>query len=78
MNLLLKLHAWFYRRTGVMTKYSKKQEQKYIDSLDIKSDLERHLLTGCWQAKHGFLRPMVVSKRDWDKIAKEAYKDRIK
>lgn len=71
MNLLLKLHAWFYRRTGVMTKYTKKQEQKYIDGLDNEySDLDIHLLRGCWQAKHRFVRPMTISKRDYDKITK--------
>jgi len=57
--ILLKLHAWFYRRTGIYTKYAKRKEQEYIKGLDDLTKLtplEKDLAIGYWQARHGFYR----------------------
>lgn len=57
-NLLLKLHAWYYRRTGIFTNYAKRKEQEYLNSTlrGSESQVCIDIITGCWQAKNGFYR----------------------
>lgn len=55
-NWLLRLHAWYYRLTGVYTKYAERKEKEYIASVtnDNTSEVERSILTSSWHVKYGF------------------------
>jgi len=65
VNLKLKLHAWFYRRTGIYTKYARKKEQEFVNGeIGDEQGLGRDLLIGAWQAKHGFYRTSEQHKID--------------
>jgi uncharacterized membrane protein len=57
-KLLLKLHAWFYRRFGIYTKYARRKEQEYLRETltGNESKMEKDLVIGCWQALNGFYR----------------------
>ena len=55
-RILLKLHAWIYRKFGIFTKYARKKEKEYMESLGDVSDVEKDIFRGCWQAKNGFYR----------------------
>jgi hypothetical protein len=54
--MLLKIHAWIYRKFGIFTKYARKKEKEYMESLGDVSDVEKNIFIGCWQAQNGFYR----------------------
>ena len=54
--MILKLHAWLYRKFGIFTKYARKKENEYINSLGEVSDLEKGLLIGTWHVENGFFK----------------------
>lgn len=54
--MLLKIHAWIYRTFGIFTKYARKKEREYTNSLGDISDVEKEIFIGCWQAEKGFYR----------------------
>lgn len=54
--MLLKLHAFIYRRFGIYTNYAKKRADQYIDELGDISETEKEIMKGVWQARNGFYR----------------------
>ena len=62
--MLLKIHAFIYRVSGIFTKYARKKEKEYIKSLGDVSDFERNLMTGLWHANNGFYRSSKHLKRN--------------
>jgi hypothetical protein len=54
--MLLKLHAFIYRKFGIYTNYARKKEKEYLDSLGILSEFEEIMAKGVWQAQNGFYR----------------------
>jgi hypothetical protein len=67
--MLLKIHAWIYRKFGIFTKYARKKEKEYMESLGDVSDVEKDIFRGCWQAKNGFYK---TSKQLKIKLKKKA------
>jgi len=77
VNLKLKLHAWFYRRTGIHTEYAKRKQQEYLDK-ELKGDegeLMVNLMIGAWQAANGFYRSSKHFKIDVKKRMEKRKKD---
>lgn len=66
MNLILKIHAWVYRKFGTYTKYARKKEQEYLDSVICinATETDKSLIIGSWQAKNGFYRSSKHIKKD--------------
>lgn len=54
--MLLKLHAFIYRRFGIYTNYARKKEREYLDDLGDTSEFEEMMAKGVWQARNGFYR----------------------
>lgn len=69
-RVLLKLHAWVYRTFGIFTKYARKKEKEYMESLGDVSDFEKDISRGCWQAKNGFYRTSKQVMRQFKKKVK--------
>ena len=59
-NLKLKIHSWFYRRTGIMTNYSKACEYEEVTRIIKENHYSKNLLLdismgiGMWQVQNGF------------------------
>lgn len=70
-RLLLKFHAWYYRCTGIYTKYARKIEQEFVTKeIGDEQGLGRDLLIGTWQVKHGFYRSSKYLKKRMKKKLK--------
>lgn len=56
--MTLKVKSHIYRYTGIFL--AQKEQDAYLATQEITTENGRSLLTGMWQAKNGFARPMVT------------------